>query len=396
MFTEFNYVSSIREAEELAALIGRQGRADYIAADTEFIRITEYFPKLALLQLNIAGQVYLVDPLQPGLALVLQALLTSKARFLIFSGSEDLEILASYGQKTAAMFTLPDSCCDLQLMAAFAGHSFGRGLYTLVKDLCGIELNKGQTCSDWLQRPLSSEQLSYAVLDVKYLPELFEKLDALLTERNRGWFVAEMTERRAAALCRPDPARCYRAVGGAGALEDADLALLQYLCQKRMEFGQEHDEALNRIITGKALCQLSHVHPTTLQGLVNCGMKWGAVREHGEMILSWIQDGLTRGIPEQLPLPFDYFAHARELNDDLRRLRHVIEHRARQERVMPELLGGKKALYDLCLSRFEGRAGWLERSWRRELLGQLPLIDFSKQKNLPARPGTSSDAGKQN
>src|SRR5690606_7177308 len=65
---------------------------------------------------------------------------------------------------------------DTQIGAAFAGLGYSLGYAALARELLGIDIPKGETRSDWLQRPLSVAQCEYAALDVAHLLIVYGKL----------------------------------------------------------------------------------------------------------------------------------------------------------------------------------------------------------------------------
>lgn len=64
--------------------------------------------------------------------------------------SEDLEVLLRLTGK------LPQPLFDTQLAAGYLNLGFSMGYSRLVQEVLGIELPKGETRSDWLQRPLGN------------------------------------------------------------------------------------------------------------------------------------------------------------------------------------------------------------------------------------------------
>lgn len=154
-----------------------------IALDTEFIRERTFWPKLALIQVAQQRDVRLLDPTTFERIEVLGETLVAPGRtVLIHSASEDL---------VAIRPLLPSPLIglyDTQIAAAFAGLGAGVGYQGLVNRLVGVELEKQETRSDWLARPLSERQLRYAMDDVLHLEELHDQLDARLRERGfNGW-----------------------------------------------------------------------------------------------------------------------------------------------------------------------------------------------------------------
>ena len=158
-----------------------------MAVDTEFVRERTYYPQLALVQLAVPGEVLLVDPLAAGVADALKALLEDPAiTKLMHSASEDLQaFLRGCG-------VVPSPLFDTQVAAAMAGHGAGLSYLKLVEQVTGITLEKGETRSDWLRRPLSESQLKYAADDVLHLHAIHAVLDAKLRERGRlDWLHAD-------------------------------------------------------------------------------------------------------------------------------------------------------------------------------------------------------------
>ena len=175
---------------------------------------------------------------------------------------------------------------DLQYLAAFEGADFQKGLQATLKQDLGIDLDKSQTRSDWLSRPLNSEQLQYAACDVAYLDRLyafrmrnFKEHDIRFT-----WFLEAMRDKATQASAQVRPEELYMSVQGAGdyALDQKFLLRLRYLCKKRYEYSVLHNEALNRVITGRALVNLAKLTPATRQGLYSSHMHREAVRQHGD------------------------------------------------------------------------------------------------------------------
>ncbi|MCB1616856.1 MAG: ribonuclease D, partial [Pseudomonadales bacterium] len=158
-----------------------------LSIDTEFIRTQTYYPVPALLQVFDGQICYLIDPLHIDNFTSLQAVFDNPDIIkILHSCSEDLEVF------TQIPGTLPSPLFDTQLAAAFVGYGFSIGYSRLVNRLFQVELPKEETRSDWLQRPLSEKQVEYACLDVVYLYQLFEHLEALLEKNNKSaWFKEE-------------------------------------------------------------------------------------------------------------------------------------------------------------------------------------------------------------
>ena len=149
---------------------------DVVIVDTEFMRRNTFFPQVALVQLCFSGggadgTAWLIDPLciddpEP-LARLLEDPAVTK---VLHSASEDLEVFQSW------LGVLPRPLFDTQKAAALAGMEFGMGYRALVLALCEEDLPKGETRSDWLQRPLTESQCHYAAQDVSWLLSVYRLL----------------------------------------------------------------------------------------------------------------------------------------------------------------------------------------------------------------------------
>ncbi len=178
-FASINAVKApdwLRSTGELVDWAGVDGQV--IALDTEFVRERTFWPNLALVQMAHGHDVRLLDPtVFDHLEALGQSLTRPKTTVLIHSAGEDLVALRP-------LLPAPlDGLYDTQIAAAFAGLGAGIGYQGLVSRLLGVELEKQETRSDWLARPLSDRQLRYAVDDVLHLGAIHDRLAARLDER---------------------------------------------------------------------------------------------------------------------------------------------------------------------------------------------------------------------
>lgn len=181
-----------------------------LGLDTEFMRRNTFHPQLALLQFGWNGRYALVDPLAFDIGEALRPRLGAAPTVTVMhSAGEDLEVLAPLLPEG------PGVLFDTQIAAAFVGMGLGLSYRALVAELVGVELDKGETRSDWLQRPLTASQRLYATLDVVYLEPVHARLGARLIERDRASWHAEDCERlkRRANTHEgdPQPQRAFRA-----------------------------------------------------------------------------------------------------------------------------------------------------------------------------------------
>jgi ribonuclease D len=174
---------------------------EVLGLDTEFMRTDTFLPRLALVQVQAAERIALVDPTAGADPAPLAAALASRARTIVMhSAGEDLEALATWSCTIGRLF-------DTQIAASFAGLGAGLGYQKLVREITTVELPKAETRSDWLRRPLSPQQLEYAAQDVAHLPALHAELGGRLAQRGYlAWFEQDCERLLERARNRePDP-----------------------------------------------------------------------------------------------------------------------------------------------------------------------------------------------
>lgn len=185
---------------ELDAWLGTHNAAGATYLDTEFMRTNTFYSCLALIQINVDGEIALLDAPQLGVASSLaNRLRDTRHPCVMHSASEDLEAMREIVPQGPALLF------DTQIAASMAGLGFGLSYQKLVAQLLGIDLPKAETRSDWMQRPLSESQLEYAAQDVLHLPALHEILIGKLTELGRTDWLAEDCQRMVERICNTQP-----------------------------------------------------------------------------------------------------------------------------------------------------------------------------------------------
>lgn len=224
-----------------------------VGMDTEFIRERTFYPQLALVQLSVPGEVLLVDPLAPGVAAALRPLLEDRAvTKIMHSASEDLQALARGCE------ALPAPVFDTQVAAAMSGFGAGLGYQKLVQQLTGVALEKGETRSDWLRRPLSESQLRYAADDVLHLHEIHATLEPKLRALGRlDWLASDSERALALAAGDGDDPMPHLAVRSAQSLDAAGQARLRRLLRWRDAEARRSDRPKSWVLDNELAVQLS-------------------------------------------------------------------------------------------------------------------------------------------
>ncbi len=164
----------------LQNLCQQYSKASVLAIDTEFVRTRTLYPKLGLLQIFDGEQLALIDPVAiDDLSPFWQLLTNENIIKVLHACSEDLEVfLTSANCK-------PVNLIDSQIMMSFLGHGLSMGYAAMVEHFIGIKLDKSESRTDWMKRPLSLNQLNYASADVEHLFNIYPKLVAQTEQA--GW-----------------------------------------------------------------------------------------------------------------------------------------------------------------------------------------------------------------
>ncbi|ATX02683.1 ribonuclease D [Citrobacter freundii] len=269
-----------------------------IALDTEFVRTRTYYPQLGLIQLFDGKHVALIDPQGITDWSPLRDILrdTAITKFL-HAGSEDLEVfLNAFGE-------LPQPLIDTQILAAFCGRPLSWGFAAMVEEFTGVALDKSESRTDWLARPLTERQCEYAAADVWYLLPITSKL--MSETETSGWLPAALDECRLMQQRRQEilaPEDAWRDITNAWQLRTRQLACLQLLADWRLRKARERDLAVNFVVREEHLWAVARYMPGSLGELDSLGLSGSEIRFHGKTLISLVEK--AQALPEEsLPQP---------------------------------------------------------------------------------------------
>lgn len=178
----------IDNLEDMAFLNQELLNKSYLGVDTEFRRTTKDNMRLALLQVNDDEETYLIDAVlieDPGPHV--SFLFSQSVTKIFHSCKEDLEAIFSWTSKEMV------NIFDTQIANSLLDGDFSIGYQGLVEQEMGIVLNKNETRSNWIRRPLSDSQLKYATLDVEYLVYLYKnQKEELISTTKLEWHNQEI------------------------------------------------------------------------------------------------------------------------------------------------------------------------------------------------------------
>lgn len=249
----------IETSAALAEVCGRLSKASFITVDTEFIREKTYYPVLCLIQIASPVEAHCVDPLAEGIDLKpLFDLMQNKKVLKVFHAArQDIEIF--YHLSGA----IPAPLFDTQVGAMVCGFGESASYQQLVQELTGVSLDKSMRYTDWSKRPLSAKQVSYALCDVTYLVQVYEKLQASLEKSGRtDWLAEEMEVLNNPATYEVDDEAIWQRFKCP--LAKAQLIhVFAKVCAWRERVAKLKDRPRRHILKDEVLVELAAAHPET-------------------------------------------------------------------------------------------------------------------------------------
>ena len=310
----------------LVEVLDRHASDNFVAVDTEFRRRDTFFPQVALLQLCWRKDAYLIDSTRVfNLDPVVELLSNPQVIKLIHSPSEDLEVFDRWLQ------VLPSPLFDTQRALAVLGRGFGLGYRAMVEMFTGDAISKEETTSDWLKRPLTDRQLSYAALDVTYLRQIGEELYDACRESQRLSWVLEDTARL--KLGGRGPAAKFKS---AWKMSLREQAILSRLIDWREEEARRLDRPRSWVVPDKVLVTLAKRQPMHLAQLSSVdGLHDAIIRKRGKRIVEVVSGAIDNQTPHQAfwqsPLRSNHKQWASTLGE-------TVASRAQELGVAPEVL----------------------------------------------------------
>lgn len=285
--------------QQLATLIAEIESTQTIAIDTEFIKRTTYHPILALIQINTGKAVYLIDAPALDLAALWQALIAVPT-LVWYACSEDLAIFYHLANNPPLT-----NIFDVQIGMAYLTGQLQIGYAQAVQDMLGICLDKGQSQSDWLARPLSQEQHTYAENDVRYLLALYHNVKHVLEQKHLFEYVKEDCQHHANSLHHSqhisDDERYLEYI--APQYNRRQLTALKHLVMWRESLARSANIPCTFIISKQALREIVMHLPVTIKELAQTTLNRTSLRKYGKSIIDIIITIKALSNEQLCPLP---------------------------------------------------------------------------------------------
>ena len=364
----------ITTSQELVAFCNASHDVDWLALDTEFIREKTYYPNLCLVQIASQRNIVCIDTITIDDLSSLKELLYKPSITKIFhSASQDLEIFVNlYDAVPTPMF-------DTQIAASLLGYGEQVSYAQLVNEICGVELDKSLSRTNWERRPLSEKEIKYAVDDVKYLAKVYLHLKDKLSKSERShWAEFECDNLSALEKYKIEASKVWKTVKGVGKLDSSQLNILKQLAQWREHQAIAENKPRRWILSDKALRNLAIVQPNdidSLQVLEDIDRENNA---YAETLLTEIQK--AQSIPEsEWPEARLLGPLSNEQRKLVKQAQIFIRERAEQLDISPSLLATRSIVEKLIRGKRELD---ILTSWKKDLIGN-DLVELIESNELP-------------
>lgn len=381
-------MSIIVNQQQLDDLCQRIDKSRRFCLDMEFIPEKTYSTELCLIQVATDDLVTIIDPTTvPDLNPLWQRIADPEILVVLHAADQDLDLVYTHSG------LVPQNIVDTQLAAGFAGFGYPVGYAKLLQTLLQVTISKTESYTDWLIRPLSKEQVEYALDDVRHLLPLWDRIEANLKGLDRlNWALEECQRYSQQEYYVKDRSKQFMRVKGASSLPRRGLSVLQHLYWWRDGEAAKNNKPVRAIISDNILLELSRRPPQRIEEMQRLrSLRPDQIRHYGEEIIAVVKNGLTISLDDCPSWPHASAPTKRDVlqGDQLYAVLKVICY---DLDLAPELVATRDEIQLLIrIHRGErddnGQLPLLE-GWRKEIAGQ-KLIDILNGAKVSWKLGNS-------
>jgi ribonuclease D len=361
---------------DLAEIAARARETGRLGIDTEFLPEGRYRPLLCLVQIAVAGEIHLLDPIERDLgdpAPMAAVLADPEIEVVLHAGRQDVAILRRAWKTTFA------NVFDTQVAAGFAGFSAQAGYTGLLHDVLRIRLAKSASFTRWDARPLTKEQLRYAREDVEHLDALADELQRRLRETGRLEWAREECRVIEEATDERDPDEVWRRLPRISGLDPRERAIARELAAWRERTAAAEDRPVGSVVRDPTLVELAKRGPRDQKQL-------GQIRGAGPDVLRRrardILAAIERGREAEPIRPDEGERYSTDPVDGptIALAEALVRSRAQAAGLAYELIAARADLMPIVVAARRGRPEpdvRTLRGWRRELVGE-ELLELLK------------------
>jgi ribonuclease D len=355
--------------EKLNDFVAQATHSDILALDTEFIRERTYSAKLCLIQCATEQVSAVIDPL---------AIQDLQPLAQLFENPNITKIIHASDQDCAIIYNefgiVPKPLFDTQYAATLLGASHQISLANLVRLHCDVQLDKRDTFTDWLKRPLTSHQIEYALADVAYLPQIYRTMVAELDKLGRlSWLDEEFERISDAKNYQLDFDKLWHKVKGVQSFPPRKLALIQAVALWRERIAKRKNSPRRWVLSDEQIIEIVRREPPSVDDLLEVRGVREKLGEHwAKEVFSVLEK--ARALPEeQWPRPERGVSRGVETAASLDLMYALLRLRAQENNIAPTVLGNRDDLSQVIAGEHENVP--ILQGWRREIVGA-ELLDL--------------------
>lgn len=336
--------------------------APYVAIDTEFLRDSTFWPKLCLVQAATPDQAAAIDPLAPGidLAPLLRIMADTSTVKVFHAARQDIEIFVRL------MGAPPKPVFDTQIAAMVCGFGDSIGYDKLVAAVANERIDKGPRFTNWAERPLSDEQINYALSDVTHLCVIYERLSSMLETRGRAdWAWEEQKALVDPVTYDTDPESAWKRLK-TRTEKPKFLNILQAAAAWREREAMRRDQPRNWVMRDDTLLNVAAQAPKDENGLGRCrGLPKGFAQSRGgQELLATVREAAKKPA-NAAPKPKPRRQIEPENMPTVELLRVLLKRAAETHGVAQRLIASSEDMESIA----SGRDAPALSGWRREVFG---------------------------
>ena len=356
--TTYTFINHANELEEVCEQLRQQ---EWIGFDTEFIGEKRFFTLLCLIQVASPIGSFLIDPMSvKDLSPFFAVLEDPTVCKITHAGENDYRILFNQYK------ILPKNIFDTQIAAGFLGYNYPTAFRKIVEKELRVRLKKGFAVAEWDARPLSDKHLQYALNDVIYLEELYNRLSKRLKSTERAdWCKEEMDKLETAEYYYINP--------NAEALNNnmmphlglKEKIFMLRLFKWRKSEARRKDHSKEMVLQGKYINLIVKNIPQGKAALKNNRLlPKSFFKKYGELLLGLYDTPPTpeeKDVLKEIPVRTDSTPFE-DITYDI--LYALIKRRCIRQGVSQNLIFPKSAL-----RHFRKKPDWMGDDWRAKVLG---------------------------
>ena len=246
--------------EDFLDLCDHIKKCGIVSFDSEFISDTGYRPQLGLLQFATPERCVAVDPLEVNsLSPWWDIMADDSTTVIVHGGQAEIRFCVQHGGQ------IPRRLVDIQIAEGLRGRSYPLSYNAIVERVLGTVITNSQTRTDWLRRPLSEEQIAYALEDVSYVPLVWERQRKWLQSKGRLEWATMEFDRMCQSILDEEKTAPWERLSGIHKLPRRELAVAQRLAVWREEEAAERNKPARRVLRDDLLIDLARRRPRSVQ-----------------------------------------------------------------------------------------------------------------------------------